>query len=124
LATTNTENLIAAGTYFVGEIDTPVSGSSATVSAASLANPTSITTSANHGWSTGNTVTFATMTGGFTALNGNNYVITVTSVTTFTIPVDATAFGAYAGGGIATRVTSSSSGGGGGGAGGGGNPWR
>jgi hypothetical protein len=124
LATTNTDNLIASGIYYVGVVTTPVAATSGNVSAATLANPTSITTSSAHGWVTGNNVSFSGMTGGFSALNGLFYSITVTSTTTFTIAVDASAYAAYTGGGSATRVPSTGTGGGGGGAGGGGNPWR
>ena len=123
LATTNPDNLIAQGLYYVGSVTTPIAATSGSVSAASLANPTEITTSAAHGWTTGNTVTFTGMTGGFTAINGLAYVITVTSTTKFTIAVDATAFGAYTGGGTASRVSGTGTGGGGAGGGSGGGRW-
>lgn len=57
------------------------------INAISTANPTLVTTSANHGYSTGDQVYFASIvgTGGVDALNGNTYNITVASATTFTV---------------------------------------
>lgn len=105
------------GRYFVGQIDTAIAATSATVSAATNANPCAITVSASHGWTTGNQVAFSGV-GGMTQLNGNTYTITVTGATTFTLNgVDSSAFGVYTSGGTATRVSTPTSGGGGGGGG-------
>lgn len=59
---------------------------------------TTITTSTNHGFTTGQTVAFINV-GGVVGLNGNSGVITVTSLTTFTVPI--TTSGAYTSGGMA-----------------------
>jgi hypothetical protein len=118
LVTTNPDNLIAQGRYYVGFVTTPVTSSSANVSAATSANPIQITTSAAHGYSNGQTVTFASMPGDFgTNLNGNNYVITYINSTQFSIPVDGITYVAYGGGGTVTRVTTATLTGGGAGAG-------
>lgn len=118
LATTNPDNLIAQGRYYVGFVNTPVTSASSSVSAATSANPIQITTSSVHGLSNGQTVTFAAMPGDFGInLNGNNYVITYINTTQFTIPVDGSIYAAYAGGGTVTRVTSATQTGGGAGAG-------
>lgn len=124
VATTNATNLIGSGYYYVGSVTTPVSSTSFSVTAATLVNPTVITTASAHGWTTGDTVQFATMTGGFVAVNGLSYSITVTGASTLTIPVDATAFAPYAGGGTASRVSTAGTGGGGGGGGGSNGRWH
>lgn len=116
-ATTNPQNVIVQGSYFVGEVTTGVAATAGTVTGATSASPTEITV-IGHGWSTGNIVTFANMPGSFSALNNNQYTITVTSVDKFTIPFNATGFPAYTSGGESTRVVSSPTGGFGGGGGG------
>jgi hypothetical protein len=116
-ATTNPQNVIEQGSYFVGEVTTGIAATAGSVTGATVANPTEITV-IGHGWSTGNIVTFANMLGDFAALNNNQYTITVTSVDKFTIPVNTTAFAPYVSGGEATRVVSSPTGGFGGGGGG------
>lgn len=60
------------------------------ISSSSAANPTTITTSSAHGWSSGQRVA---ITGhSFSAVNGT-WTITVTGTTTFTIPVSVTSGG-------------------------------
>jgi len=122
IATTNPQTVTAGnGRYFVGSITTPLSQTTANISGATSANPIVFTTSASHGWSTGNQVTMASLPGDFgTHLNGNTYTITVTDGTHFSIAVDGSAYAAYTSGGTATRTSSGSSGTGGGGGGGGG----
>jgi len=117
LATTNPDNLIEKNRYYVGYIETPVTSSSAVVTAASAANPIEITTQAEHGWASGNEVEFASMPGDYAVLNGNSYVITKTGDYEFTVPVNGSTFGAYTSGGTATRVTTTYQSGGGAGAG-------
>lgn len=119
-ATTNPLTVVSNDAYYyLGSITTPVSTSSGNISAATSANPIEFTTSANHGWSSGNTVEFASLPGDFgTNLNGTQKVITVTAVNKFTIAIDGSAYAAYTSGGTATRVSSGSSGGYGGGGGG------
>ena len=75
----------------------------------------------DHGVKTGD---FKTIAGCDQAGYNGTYVITVTGGSSFTIPVDATAFGAYSGsGGTATRIVSTIQGGAGAGAGGVGSRW-
>ena len=64
-----------------------------TITTCSVANPTVITTSTPHGFLTGGTVTIAGCAGSTPAIGGT-YTITVTSLTTFTIPVNVTVAGA------------------------------
>lgn len=117
-ATTNPDNVIAQGRYYVGFATTPVSGASANVSAATSANPIQITTAAAHGFTNGQTVSVSSMPGDFgTNLNGNSYVITYVNTTQFTIAVNGAGYAAYTTGGTVTRVTSATVTGGGAGAG-------
>ena len=67
-----------------------------TINAATNAGPIEVTTTANHGLTTGDTVTITGVTGN-TAANGT-FVITVTSVTAFTLD-GSTGNGAYVSGG-------------------------
>jgi Flp pilus assembly protein TadG len=72
---------------------TTSSTSALTISAINKASPGRITTSTNHGFQSGQTVTiYAVAGGGFTALNGNTYTITVTSTTQFTIGISTSAY--------------------------------
>jgi hypothetical protein len=121
VASTSRPNVPAnSGRYFVGTIETPsASANTANISAATSANPIAFTTSSAHGWTTGDTVQFSSLPGDFgTNLNGNQYVITVTGASTFTIVKDGTLYAAYTAGGSATRIvadTGNDFGGGGGG---------
>ena len=73
----------------------------ATVSGVTQANPAVVTTSAAHTFVTGESVTITGVVG-MTELNGNTYVITVLTSTTFSLNgVDSTAFTAYASAGSA-----------------------
>lgn len=119
LASTNGQNITAnLGRYFVGAVRTTVALTTANVSAATTTNPIQITTSAAHGWNTGDVVDFATMPGAFgTALNSGTFTITRVSGTAFTVAVDGSAFAAYTTGGTVTRVTLSAVGGNGAGGG-------
>lgn len=118
LATTNPDNLIAQGRYYVGYIVTPITGSSESIIGATATNPVELQTSAAHGWASGQQVVLDNLPGDFgTALNGNTYAITVTAVDKFTVPVDGLLFLPYTAGGDATRVTSAVQSGGGAGAG-------
>lgn len=105
-ATTNGQLVTASnGRYFVGAVRTTVALTTANISAATSASPIAFTTSAAHGWNTGNTVTFAGLPGGFAALNGSTYTITKTGASTFTVPVDGSGFSAYTSGGTVTRTS-------------------
>jgi len=117
LATTNPDNLIASGRYYLGKVTTPIAGTSNTITAATSANPIAFTTSTNHGWTSGQSVSLAALPGDFAVLNGNSYTITVTGAATFTIAVNGGAYAAYTTGGTATRVTTAVQSGGGAGAG-------
>lgn len=118
-ATINRQNVTASnGRYFVGAIVTAISANTAAITAASSANPIVFTTGTMPGWGSGNTVTLSALPGDFgTNLNGNDYVITVLSPTTFSIPVNGTLYIAYTTGGLASRVSEDLSGGAGGGGG-------
>ncbi len=62
------------------------------VSSSSVANPTTITTTAAHGLTTGNIVTISGHSGSTPDIN-NSYTVTVLTTTTFTIPVNVTVGG-------------------------------
>lgn len=106
VATTSRPNVAAnSGRYLVGVITTPSAANSVSISAATSANPIVFTTGTPHGWSSGDTVLFDSLPGDFgTNLNGNSYVITVTSSTQFSIAVNGAAYAAYTSGGSASRV--------------------
>ena len=118
-ATTTRQNVTASnGRYFVGAIRTAIAATVATITAATSASPIAFTTSAAHGWSTGNSVTFAALPGDFgTNLNATTQTITVTGATTFTVAVNGSGYAAYTTGGTATRVTTPTDGAAGGGGG-------
>jgi hypothetical protein len=74
-----------------------------TMTSASAANPTVITTSADHMLGSGQQVTLSGSSGaGSGTINGNTYTITVTGATTFTVPVNLSGGGAT--GGSATSL--------------------
>jgi hypothetical protein len=75
-------------------------GSTMSVSAITQANPAVVTTSLNHGLTTGNTTTISGALG-MTGANGT-WTVTVLSPTTFSIPYNASAAPAYTGGGVLT----------------------
>lgn len=66
------------------------------VTAATNANPVEITTATAHGLISGERYTISGATGSWTPINGV-FVVTVTSTTKFTIPVNSTGFGALTG---------------------------
>jgi hypothetical protein len=121
LATTNPDNIIGDGYYYLGYITTPITSAPGVVSAASNAAAAVLTIN-SHGYTSGQSVSLSSFAGGtWNTINGNTYVVTVLSVNTFSIPVDSTGFGAYTpSSGTVTRVTTSNQSGGGGGAGSGG----
>lgn len=71
------------------------------------ANPAQITTTVNHGYTTGQSVTIINVSGygpilaTTPILNGQVFVITVTGANTFTIPLNGVLYNAYASAGIA-----------------------
>jgi uncharacterized protein (TIGR02217 family) len=73
-----------------------------TITAITQANPGQVTTSAAHGFSTGNLI-YITGVGGMTQVN--NLVFTITNVdsTHFTLGVDTTNYGTYTSGGTAAK---------------------
>lgn len=120
VATTAKPNVPAnSGRYFVGVITTPVAANTANVADAASASPIVIRTSAAHGWSSGDTVSFAGLPGDFgTNLNGTQHVITVVDADEFSIAVNGAGYAAYTSGGTATRIVADAApdyGGGGGG---------
>ena len=85
--------------------DTAVSLSAITLTSGVVV---AITTSAVHSLTTGDNVTFASV-GGTTELNGNDYAVTVTSTTTFTLDgTDGDDFTAYTSGGTVSKYNSTS----------------
>ena len=72
----------------------------ATVTAITAANPGVVTATA-HGFTTGDSISFASVVG-MTEVNGNSYTATVVDANTFSI-VDTTTFTAYTSGGTATK---------------------
>ena len=62
------------------------------------ANPGAITTTTNHGLTTGDQVTIVEVVG-MTEVNDVTFTVTETGLTTFTLGVDTTAFGTYVSGG-------------------------
>lgn len=76
------------------------------ISAITNANPGQVTTAAAHGLTTGDLVYIAGV-GGMTEVNDLPFTVTVTSPTIFTIAVDTTLFGVYAGGGTVAEVIAS-----------------
>lgn len=124
---TPTDIVASTARYYVGSITTGVQGTSGNLAGITKASPTTFTMGAVHGWTTGDTVSIASIVdsgpGGDieSTFNGNSYVITVTSTTAFTVAVDSSSLTAtWASGGTITRTNTTSSGGGGGGGGGGG----
>ena len=81
----------------------------ATIIGATQANPVVITTSAAHGFATGDEVYIAAILG-MTQLNARNFKITVITATTFSLQtmaganLDGTAYSAYTSGGTASRI--------------------
>ena len=66
-------------------------GSSVAISGISTGSPCTVTTAQNHGLTTGNTVTIASVSGGtFAPPINNTYTITVTGINTFTVPSNCT----------------------------------
>jgi hypothetical protein len=115
-ATTTPATVVSSNDhYYVGEITTANSSPSGNVTGATSTNPTVLTTTLAATLTSGQSVVAAEFTGDFAALNANTYVVTVLSSSTLSIPVNATAFAAWAGGGTLTRVSTPSGGGGGGG---------
>ncbi len=104
-ATTNRQLLTASNArVFVGAVRTTPALATATITAATSANPVAFTTSAAHGWNTGNTVLMAGLPGDFgNTFNAGVWTITRTGASTFTIAVNGGAFAAYTSGGTATR---------------------
>jgi hypothetical protein len=120
IATASKPNVPAnSGRYLVGSIVTPIAANTATIDDATSANPIVFTTTAAHGWNTGDFVDFAGLPGDFAALNSGIHTITVIDSDEFSIATDGSAFAAYTSGGTATRVVDDGFpdyGGGGGGA--------
>jgi hypothetical protein len=91
--TVETNNIIVSkdGADFVIEFTNNLSGASLTktLNSATVANPSVITTTANHNYRTGDSVTISASSGTTPSLNGT-YTITVISATTFSIPLNVT----------------------------------
>lgn len=89
---------IANAIYLGTPILSTLTGSVMSVANATRANPGVITTTLNHGYATGQIVTFSGCQG-MTQLNSGSYTITVVDQKTFSIGVDSSSFGIYTGGG-------------------------
>lgn len=91
----------------IGEVDESLAGlsnDSTTINAATKANPCAITTTASHGYSTGDEI-YITGVLGMTELNGRRFFITVTGATTFTLNnEDSTGHTTYSSAGTVRRT--------------------
>ena len=122
---TSTDSVANSGRYYLGSITTGVVGTSGNIAGVTKAGSTVFTTTPAHGFTTGATVTIASIVddgGGGSDMealfNGNSYILTVLAPTTFTVPVDSTSLVAvWVSGGTATQTASAPSGGYGGGGG-------
>jgi hypothetical protein len=75
----------------------------ATITGVTQADPAVVTTSANHGFSGFDAVSISGVSG-MTELNGQSYLITVLTDTTFSLNnIDSTGYSAYTSGGVATK---------------------
>jgi len=83
-----------------GTIPTWSTAVSADISGVTNAVNGVVTTTTDHGFSTGDTVSIS-LVNGMTELNGNFYKITVLTTTTFELNEDTTTFGVYTAGGVA-----------------------
>lgn len=90
--------------------DGTVIESGKTITAITNANPAAVTTSAAHGYATGEWV-YISSVGGMTEINGKFYEIVVTGASTFTlkdsltgVAVNSTSYGTYTAGGFSNRV--------------------
>lgn len=104
-------NLLTSGGFTDASTSGGVAATQAAISGATAANPVVVTTSAAHGFSTGDRVTITNVVG-MTQLNSpskNPYKITVLSSTTFSLQdikgnnIDGAAFSAYVSGGSANK---------------------
>lgn len=89
---------IATAIYQGVPILSSLTGSVMSVASATKANPGVVTTTLNHGYATGQVVTFSGCQG-MTQLNSGSYTITVIDEKSFSIGVDSSGFGVYSGGG-------------------------
>ena len=80
-----------------------ITDTSVNISAITNANPGQVTTAAAHGLTTGDLVYIAGVTG-MTEVNDLIFTVTVTAGTIFTLGVNTTTFGVYAGGGTIAKV--------------------
>lgn len=125
LSTTDTTDVVSnVGTYYVGSITTLNESVAGSISGITKASPTTFTTSAAHGFSTGYTIDIASIVddgpGGDieSTFNGNSYTCTVVTPTTFTVAVDSSSLvNVWASGGTATYTAPAGPPGGGGGGG-------
>jgi hypothetical protein len=85
---------------FLGRVNLPADAAAVAITSSSVANPSVITTTADHNLTNGETVTIAGHSGSTPTIDGNR-VATVTAHDTFTIPVNVSAGGT---GGTMVRV--------------------
>lgn len=79
--------------YVISTADAVTVLNNVAITSSSVANPTVITTATNHGLTTGNQVIIRGHTGETPDITGTLYTVTVTGLTTFTIPVNVTVGG-------------------------------
>jgi hypothetical protein len=92
---------VAFAIFSAGLLLTSLTGSVLSVSGITNATQAVVTTTLNHGYTTGQVAQITGATG-MTAINNINFTVTVLTPTTFSINVDTTTFGAYTGGGSLT----------------------
>lgn len=81
-----------------------ITDTAATISAATQASPVVVTTSAAHGWATGDRI-MVTNAGGMTELNNRQFAVTVLTGTTAQLQgIDGTAYAAFTSGGSAAKI--------------------
>ena len=86
------------GAWSFNLFDSLIAYGSGTITGATNANPIVITTSSSHGL-VNNSVVYIKDVTGMTEINNQSYEVTRITGTTFSIPVDGSAFGVYGGGG-------------------------
>lgn len=102
-AATDASSLItSAGFTFVDPSNPPVFAP-VTITSVSQANPAVVTTSASHGYVTGDYVYLQNVTGQ-QQLSGMLFYVTVTGATTFTIDVNTSAFANAGSGGVTQKI--------------------
>jgi Putative phage tail protein len=96
LTTDTGKGLVVIGFDFVAVDSATFAETAKAISSSSVANPTVVTTSTAHGFTTGDTVRIANHSGSTPSINGD-WVCTVISTTTFSVPANVTVGGGASG---------------------------